>query len=188
MPLAETALASQLNRQHDKIAAKPRAPSQIEGFVEQHTYKCFFKASNAPVDPRQVEKVTVTVKLHADDSAADGNRAVTSKVNRPAISPVVNVGVATARRPPAGKVGSPKTGKKLFLAKGLGRGPFRPASQHVPSTQHEHAFSMYAERTTFAGQGPDNTRWFAPGHTEINNPARVRNYPRWYRRLADMPV
>ena len=81
-----------------------------------------FKASNAPVDPRQVEKVTVTVKLHADDSAADGNRAVTSKVNRPAISPVVNVGVAAARRPPAGKVGSPKTGKKLFLAKGLGGG------------------------------------------------------------------
>ena len=119
MPLAETALASQPNRQHDKIAAKPRAPSQIEGFVEQHTYKCFFKASNAPVDPRQVEKVTVTVKLHADDSAADGKRAVTSKVNRPAISPVVNVGVAAARRPPAGKVGSPKTGKKLFLAKGL---------------------------------------------------------------------
>ena len=119
MPLAETALASQPNRQHDKIAAKPRAPSQIEGFVEQHTYKCFFKASNAPVDPRQVEKVTV--KLHADDSAADGNRAVTSKVNRPAISPVVNVGVAAARRPPAGKVGSPKTGKKVFLAKGLSR-------------------------------------------------------------------
>ena len=115
MPLAETALASQPKRQHDKIAAKPRAPSQIEGFVEQHTYKCFFKASNAPVDPRQVEKVTVM--LHAADSAADGNRAVTSKVNRPAISPVVNVGVA--RRPPAGKVGSPKTGKKLFLAKGL---------------------------------------------------------------------
>ena len=115
MLLAETALASQPNRQHDKIAAKPRAPSQIEGFVEQHTNKCFFKASNAPVDPRQVEKVTV--KLHADDSAADGNRAVTSKVNRPAISPVVNV--AAARRPPAGKVGSPKTGKKLFLAKGL---------------------------------------------------------------------
>ena len=119
VPLAETALASQPNRQHDKIAAKPRAPSQMEGFVEQHTYKCIFKASNAPVDPRQVEKVTVTVKLHADDSAADGNRAVTSKVNRPAISPVVNVGVAAARRPSAGKVGSPKTGKKLFLAKGL---------------------------------------------------------------------
>ena len=66
-----------------------------------------------------MEKVTVTVKLHADDSAADGNRAVTSKVNRPAISPDVNVGVAAARRPPAGKVVSPKTGKKLFLAKGL---------------------------------------------------------------------
>ena len=66
-----------------------------------------------------MEKVTVTVKLHADDSAADGNRAVTSKVNRPAISPVVNVGVAAARHPPAGKVGAPKTGKKLFLAKGL---------------------------------------------------------------------
>ena len=128
MPLAETALASQPNRQHDKIAAKPRAPSQIEGFVEQHTYKCFFKASNAPVDPRQVEKVTVTVKLHADDSAADGNRAVTSKVNRPAISPVVNVGVAAARRPPAGKVGSPKTGKKLFLAKGLLHGGTRCGS------------------------------------------------------------
>ena len=27
--------------------------------------------------------------------------------------------VAAARRPPAGKVGSPKTGKKLFLTKGL---------------------------------------------------------------------
>ena len=65
MPLAETELGSQPNRQHDKIAAKPKAPSQInqslfqkEGFVEQHNYKCFFKASNAPVDPRQVEKVS----------------------------------------------------------------------------------------------------------------------------------
>ena len=97
VPLAETELASQPNRQHDKIAAKPKAPSQIEGFVEQHNYKCFFKASNAPVDPRQVEKVTVTVKLHADHSAADGNRAVTSEVNRPAISPIMTV--AAARRP-----------------------------------------------------------------------------------------
>ena len=97
VPLAETELSSQPNRQHDKIAAKPKAPSQIEGFAEQHNYKCFFKASNAPVDPRQVEKVTVTVKLHADHSAADGNRAVTSEVNRPAISPIVTV--AAARRP-----------------------------------------------------------------------------------------
>ena len=121
MPLAETELASQPDRQNDKIAPKPKAPSQIEGFVEQHNYKWFFKASNAPVDPLQVEKVTVTVKLHADHSAADGNRAVTSEVNRPAISPIMTV--AAARRPqtppPAGKVGSPKTGKKLFLAKGL---------------------------------------------------------------------
>ena len=79
MPLAETELASQPDRQHDKIAPKPKAPSQIEGFVEQHNYKWFFKASNAPVDPPQVEKVTV--KLHAGHSAADGNRAITSEVN-----------------------------------------------------------------------------------------------------------
>ena len=119
MPLAETELASQPDRQHDKIAPKPKAPSQIEGFVEQHNYKWFFKASNAPVDPTQVEKVTV--KLHAGHSADDGNRAVTSEVNRPAISPIVTVGAARRQRhgPPAGKVGSPKTGKKLFLAKGL---------------------------------------------------------------------
>ena len=116
MPLAETELASQPDRQNDKIAPKPKAPGQIEGFVEQHNYKCFFKTSNAPVDPPQVEKVTVTVKLHADHSAADGIRAVTSEVNRPAISSIVTV---AAPRPPAGKVGSPKTGKKLFLAKGL---------------------------------------------------------------------
>ena len=83
----------------DKIAPKPKAPSQIEGFVEQHNYKCFFKASNAPVDPPQVEKVTV--KLHAGHSTADGNRAVTSEVNRPAISPIMTV----ANGPPAGKVG-----------------------------------------------------------------------------------
>ena len=82
-----------------------------------------FKASNTPVDPPQVEKVTVTVKLNAGHSAADGNRAVTSEVNRPAISPIVTV--AAARRPPAGKVGSPKTGKKLFLAKGLVYGAHR---------------------------------------------------------------
>ena len=75
MPLAETEVASQPDRQHDKIAPKPKAPSQIEGFVEQHIYKCFFKASNAPVGSQQVEKVTVTAKLHAVHSAADGNRA-----------------------------------------------------------------------------------------------------------------
>ena len=119
MPLAEMELASQPDRQHDKMVAKPKAPSQIEGFVEQPNYKCFFKASNAPVDPPQVEKVTV--KLHADHSAADGNRAVTSEVNRPAISPIVTV--AAARRPqtPSWKswvTQDSKTGK-LFLAKGL---------------------------------------------------------------------
>ena len=80
MPLVETELASQPDRQHDKIATKRKAPSQIEGFVERHNYKCFFKASNAPVDPRQVEKVTV--KMHADHSAADGNRAVTLQLRR----------------------------------------------------------------------------------------------------------
>ena len=58
MPLAETELASQPDRQRDKIAPKPKAPSQIEGFVEQHNYKWFFKASNAPVDTPQVEKVS----------------------------------------------------------------------------------------------------------------------------------
>ena len=42
VPLAETELASQPDCQHDKIAPKPKAPSQIEGFVEQHNYKCFF--------------------------------------------------------------------------------------------------------------------------------------------------
>ena len=121
MPLAETELASQPDRQHDKIAPKPKAPtsSQIEGFVEQHNYKWFFKASNAPVDPTQVEKVTVTVKLHAGHSADDGNRAVTSEVNRPAISPVA---AARRQRTPSWKswvTQDSKTGKKLFLAKGL---------------------------------------------------------------------
>ena len=57
---------------------------------------------------------------------------------------------------------------------------------HVPSTHHEHAFSLYAERTTFAGQCPDNTRWFAPGHTEINNPARLElRAHNYYRGLRD---
>ena len=81
-----------------------------------------FKASNAPVDPPQVEKVTVTVKLHADHSAADGNRAVTSEVNRPAISPIVTVAAARRQRTPSWKswvTQDSKTGKKLFLAKGL---------------------------------------------------------------------
>ena len=80
------------------------------------------KASNAPVDPPQVEKVTVTVKLHADHSAADGNRAVTSEVNRPAISPIVTVTAARRQRTPSWKswvTQDSKTGKKLFLAKGL---------------------------------------------------------------------
>ena len=124
MPLAETELASQPDRQHDKIAPKPKAPSQIEGFVEQHNYKWFFKASNAPVDPTQVEKVTVTVKLHAGHSADDGNRAVTSEVNRPAISPIVTVAAARRQRTPSWKswvTQDSKTGKKLFLAKGLPR-------------------------------------------------------------------
>ena len=122
MPLAETELASQPDRQHDKIAPKPKAPSQIEGFVEQHNYKWFFKASNAPVDPTQVEKITVTVKLHAGHSADDGNRAVTSEVNRPAISPIVTVAAARRQRTPSWKnwvTQDSKTGKKLFLAKGL---------------------------------------------------------------------
>ena len=122
MPLAETELALQPDRQHDKIAPKPKAPSQIEGFVEQHNYKWFFKASNAPVDPTQVEKVTVTVKLHAGHSADDGNRAVTSEVNRPAISPIVTVAAARRQRTPSWKrwvTQDSKTGKKLFLAKGL---------------------------------------------------------------------
>ena len=122
MPLAETELASQPDRQHDKIAPKPKAPSQIEGFVEQHNYKWFFKASNAPVDPTQVEKVTVTVKLHAGHSADDGNRAVTSEVNRPAISPIVTVAAARRQRTPSWKswvTQDSKTGKKVFLAKGL---------------------------------------------------------------------
>ena len=125
MPLAETELASQPDCQHDKIAPKPKAPSRIEGFVEQHNYrgpKCFFK-SNDPV-----EKVTVTVELHADHSAADGNRAVTSEVNRPAISPIDIVTVAADRRPQTSSWKSwvtqdSKTGKKLFLAKGLVSAP-----------------------------------------------------------------
>ena len=127
MPLAETELASQPDRQYDKIAPKPKAPSQIEGFVEQHNYKWFFKASNAPVDPTQVEKVTVTAKLHAGHSADDGNRAVTSEVNRPAISPIVTVAAARRQRTPSWKswvTQDSKTGNKLFLAKGLIRGMF----------------------------------------------------------------
>ena len=63
----------------------------------------FFKASNDPVDPPQVQKVTVTVKLHADHIAADGNRAVTSEVNRPAISPIVTVAAARRKRTPSWK-------------------------------------------------------------------------------------
>ena len=111
MSLAETELASQ----HDKIAPKPKAPCQIEGFVEQRNYKCFFnnnKASNAPVDPPQMEKVTV--KLHADHTAADGNHAVTSEVNRPAISPIVTD--AAARRPQLEKLGHPRLqdGQKII--------------------------------------------------------------------------
>ena len=63
------------------------------------TINAFFKAgSNAPlppVDPPQ--KVTVTVELHADHSAADGklgDRAVTTTP----ISPIVTVDVAAASR------------------------------------------------------------------------------------------
>ena len=61
----------------------------------------FFKASNAPVDPPQVEKVTV--KLHAGHSAADGNHAIASEVNRPAISPIVTVAAARRQRTPSWK-------------------------------------------------------------------------------------
>ena len=125
VPLAETELASQPDCQHDKIAPKPKAPSQIEGFVEQHNYKCFFlKQVTLQLTCRKwkVEKVTVTIKLHADHSAADGNRAVTSEVNRPAISPIVTVASARRQRTPSWKswvTQDSKTGKKLFLAKGL---------------------------------------------------------------------
>ena len=70
--------------------------------------------NSCPVDPRQVEKVTV--KLHAGHSAADGNCAVTSEVNRPAISPIVTV--AAARRPPPQleKLGHPRLqdGQKII--------------------------------------------------------------------------
>ena len=52
---------------------------------------------------------------------------------------------------------------------------------HVPSTQHEHAFSLYA---TFAGQCPGNTRWLAPRHREINNPARARPGSEYTRRTV----
>ena len=115
VPLAETELASQPDCQHDKIAPKPNAPSQIEGFVEQHNYKWFFfKASNVPVDPPQVEKVTVTVKLHADHSAADGNRAVTSEVNRPAISPIVTVVAVRRQRTPSWKSWVTQDGQKII--------------------------------------------------------------------------
>ena len=100
MLLAETELASQPDRQHDKIAPKPKAPSQMEGFVKQHNYKWFFKASNAPVDQPQVEKVTV--KLHAGHSPADGTRAVKSEVKRPAISPIVTVAAARRQRKVSG--------------------------------------------------------------------------------------
>ena len=118
MPLAETELASQPDRQHYKIAPKPKAPSQIEGFVEQHNYKKKkFKASNAPVDPPQVQKVTV--KLHADHIAADGY--VGSKSTRN----IVTVAAARCQRTPSWKswvTQDSKTGKKLFLAKGLHTG------------------------------------------------------------------
>ena len=57
---------------------------------------------------------SVTVKLHADHSAADGNRAVTSEVNWPAISPIVTV--AAARRPQLEKLGHPRLqdGQKII--------------------------------------------------------------------------
>ena len=147
----------------------------------------FFKASNAPVDPPQVEKVTATVKLHADHSAADGNRAVTLEVNRPAISPIVTVAAGKVvcmfiHGRPSGSNGTTdiynQTTCKRMLHKIVSllensqhsqhSRPWRfvdqclPASQitcrlGVPSApvsgQHEQAYSprvpAYAERTTF---------------------------------------
>ena len=126
VPLAETELASQPDRQHDKIAPKPKAPSKMKVSSNNTTINGFFKASNAPVDPPQVEKVTV--KLHAGHSAADGNRAVTSEVNRPAI---VTIAAARRQRTPSWKSWvtqgqDSKMGKKLFLAKGLAVGDIWP--------------------------------------------------------------
>ena len=150
MPLAETELALQPDRQHDKIAPIPKAPSQIEGFVEQHNYKWFFfKASNAPVDPPQVEKVTVTVKLHADQIAADGNRAVTSEVNLPAISPIVTVAAARRKRTPSWKswvTQDSKTGKKLFLAKGLMHSVYSTVALRLHQRQ-SHKLQVHESRT-----------------------------------------
>ena len=63
------------------------------------TINAFFKACIPPVDPPQVEKMTVIVELHADHSVADGklgNRAVTtSDVNITSMSPIVTVAAAS---------------------------------------------------------------------------------------------
>ena len=95
------------------MAPKPKLV-KLKVSLSNTTINAFFKASNAPVDPQQVEKVTVTVELHADHSAADGNRAVTSEVNRTAISPIMTV-AAVPPRPPAGKVGSHKTPRRAQI-------------------------------------------------------------------------
>ena len=109
MPLAGTEPASQPNRQHDKIAAPINLYSKRKVSSSNTTINAFLKQVTLQLTRGKWRK-SVTVKLHADHSAADGNRAVTSEVNRPAISPIVTV--AAARRPPAGKVGSPKTPRR----------------------------------------------------------------------------
>ena len=55
-----------------------------------------------------------SVKLHAGHSAADGNRAVTSEVNRPAISPIVTVAAVRRQRTPSWKSWVTQDGQKII--------------------------------------------------------------------------
>ena len=63
---------------------------------------------------RRKWRKSVTVKLHADHSAADGNRAVTSEVNRPAISPIVTVVAVRRQRTPSWKSWVTQDGQKII--------------------------------------------------------------------------
>ena len=98
--------------------------AKSKGSSSNTTINALYKASNAPVDLPLVEKVPV--ELHAEHSIADGNRAVTSEVNRTAIWPIVTGRSCRAPQTPNWKswvTQDSKTGKNLFLAKGLHPSP-----------------------------------------------------------------
>ena len=90
------------------------APRQIEGFVEQHNYKWVFLKQVTLQLTRRKWRQSQSVKLHAGHSAADGNRAVTSEVNRPAISPIVTVAAARRQRTPSWKSWVTQDGQKII--------------------------------------------------------------------------